>query len=136
MKVLITEDKLQSLFDRIMSEYSNLKKLTRDYDYYDYNKNRYIDYSPLNFYSGSDDEEWWELDDWVFQYAQRPPYGVSVYGFETPLLMYHRGRFKSLLYMFGDKFDGLLKNWFESTYRLPVKDVVDDYAAEVFVGYS
>ena len=133
MKVLITEDKLQSIFNNMMSDYSDLKKLTKDYDYYDYNRNTYIDYSPLNFYNESDNEDWWDEDDWVFQYAERPPYNEPVEGFETPLLIYVKGRFKSMLEMFGSKFDDLLKNWFESTYGLRVKDVVDDWSAEDFV---
>ena len=133
MKVLITEDKLQSLFNSMMLDYSKLNRIVKVYDYYDYDKGRYIDYSPFNFYGTYDDEEWWELDDWVFQYADRPPYGISVEGFEIPLLIYHRGRFKSMIQMFGDKFDDLLKNWFESTYDMPVKDAVGDDAAEVFV---
>lgn len=133
MKVLITEDKLQSIFNNMMSDYSDLKKLTKDYDYYDYNRNTNIDYSPLNFYNEGDNEDWWDDDDWVFQYAERPPYDISVEGFETPLLIYVKVRFKSMLEMFGDKFEHLLKNWFESTYGLRVKDVVDDWSAEVFV---
>ena len=76
---------------------------------------------------------WWDDDDWSFQYAERPPYNEPVEGFETPLLIYVKGRFKSMLEMFGGKFDDLLKNWFESTYGLRVKDVVDDWSAEVFV---
>lgn len=133
MKVLITEDKLQSIFNSMMLDYSDLKKLTKDYDYYDYNRNTYIDYSPLNFYNESDNEDWWEDDDWVFQYAEKPPYDISVEGFETPLLIYVKVRFKSMLEMFGGKFEYLLKNWFESTYGLRVKDVVDDWSAEDFV---
>ena len=54
MKVLITEDKLQSLFNSMMLEFANLYEHERDYDYYDYNKNTYIDYSPLNFYNIDD----------------------------------------------------------------------------------
>lgn len=134
MKVLITEDKLQSLFNSMMSDYSDLKKLTKDYDYYDYVRNIYIGTSsPLNFYNESDNEDWWEDDDWVFQYAERPPYNEPVDGFQTPLLIYSKYYFKSMLEMFGGKFEHLLKNWFESTYGLRVKDVVDDWSAEVFV---
>ena len=133
MKVLITEDKLQSIFNNMMSDYSDLKKLTKDYDYYDYNRNTYIDYSPLNFYNESDNEDWWDDDDWSFQCAERPPYNEPVEGFETPLLIYVKGRFKSMLEMFGSKFNDLLKVWFESTYDYPVKQVIDDWSAEKFV---
>ena len=133
MKVLITEDKLQSLFNSMMLDYSKLNRIVKDYDYYDYDKGRYIDYSPLNFYNESDDEEWWELDDWTFQYAENPPYNEPVDGFQTPLLIYSKYSFKSMLEMFGSKFNDLLKVWFESTYDYPVKQVINDYSADKFV---
>ena len=135
MKVLITEDKLQSLFNSMMLEFDNLYEHERDYDYYDYNKNTYIDYSPLNFYNRDedDDDSWWEDDDWVFQYAENPPYNEPVDGFQTPLLIYSKYYFKSMLEMFGSKFNDLLKVWFESTYDYPIKQVIDDYSAEKFV---
>lgn len=133
MKVLITEDKLQSLFNSMMLEFDNLSEHERDYDYYDYNKNTYIDYSPLNFYNRDDDDSWWEDDDWVFQYAENPPYNEPVDGFQTPLLIYSKYYFKSMLEMFGSKFNDLLKVWFESTYDYPIKQVIDDYSADKFV---
>jgi hypothetical protein len=55
MKILITENKLQSLFNGMMSEYTDMVDHERDYDYYDYSKGRYMDYTPMNFYM--DDEE-------------------------------------------------------------------------------
>ena len=135
MKVLITEDKLQSLFNSMMLEFANLYEHERDYDYYDYNKNTYIDYSPLNFYNYDEDNEdsWWEDDDWVFQYAENPPYNEPVDGFQTPLLIYSKYSFKSMLEMFGSKFNDLLKVWFESTYDYPIKQVIDDYSTDKFV---
>jgi hypothetical protein len=135
MKVLITEDKLQSLFNSMMLEFDNLYEHERDYDYYDYNKNTYIDYSPLNFYNRDedDDDSWWEDDDWVFQYAENPPYNEPVDGFQTPILIYSKYYFKSMLEMFGSKFNDLLKVWFESTYDYPIKQVIDDYSADKFV---
>lgn len=132
MKIVIGEDKLQSLFNRMMLGYSELTKHTRVYDYYDYKRSSYVDYSPINFYDNTNND-YWDDDDYIFQYADKPPYDEPVEGFETPLLIYVRNRFKSLLTMFGDKFDVLLKNWFESTYGLRVKDVVDDWSAEDFV---
>ena len=133
MKVLIGEDKLQSIFKGIMSEYSDLVKQERGYDYYDYNKNKYIDYNPINFYDDTDNDDWWELDDWIFQYAKVPPYNEPIEGFDTPLLIYARYRFERLTIMFGNNFNGLLKEWFESTYGYPVKQVVSDYECEKFV---
>jgi hypothetical protein len=35
--------------------------------------------------------------------------------------------------MFGNNFNALLKEWFESTYGYPVKQVVSDYESEKFV---
>jgi hypothetical protein len=133
MKVLIGEDKLQSIFKRLMSEYSDLVEQERDYDYYDYNKNRYIDYSPINFYDNTDNDDWWDTDDWIFQYAKVPPYNEPVKGFDTPLLIYGKYRFKHLITMFGNNFNDLLKEWFESTYGYPVKQVVSDYESDKFV---
>ena len=31
-------------------------KYERDYDYYDYSKGRYIDYTPINFYMDDDED--------------------------------------------------------------------------------
>jgi len=36
MKIIITENKLQSLFNGMMSEYTDMVDHERDYDYYDY----------------------------------------------------------------------------------------------------
>jgi hypothetical protein len=133
MKVLIGENKLQSIFKGLMSEYSDLDLKEKDYDYYDHKKKSYIDYSPINFYEDTDNEDWWELDDWIFQYAEVPPYNEPIEGFDTPLLIYARYRFARLITMFGNNFNALLKEWFESTYGYPVKQVVSDYESEKFV---
>ena len=138
MKILITEDKLQGVFNGMMSDVSQLFETERDYDYYDYKKNRYIDYTPINFYMREiedDYDEWWEVDDWIFQYAEKPPYNEPIEGFQTPLLIYPKNRFRNMLEMFGDKFNDLLKFWFELTYGYPVKQVIDDYSSEKFVGF-
>lgn len=137
MKVLISENKLQLVFNNLMSEYSDLKRVERDYDFWDYNRNKYIDYTPINFYDTTGDDVYdadiWETDDWVFQYAKEPPYGEKVEGYPTPLLMYSRYRFKNIIVMFGDKFNDLLKEWFEQTYDDIVVTVISDYDYDKFL---
>ena len=135
MKLIITEERLQAIFNGMMSEFANLSEHERAYDYYDYNKESYIDYSPINFYNEKNNEDWWDDDDWVFQYAEKPPYNEPVDGFQTPLLIYPKYRFRNMLEMFGSKFNDLLKFWFELTYGYPVKQVSDDYKAGDFVRY-
>lgn len=138
MKLIITEEKLQSIFNGMMSEFANLSEHERVYDYYDYNRNSYVDYSPINFYDVNDEvdyDDFWEDDDWIFQYAEKPPYNEPVEGFQTPLLIYPKYRFRNMLEMFGSKFNDLLKFWFELTYGYPVKQVIDDYKVGDFVRY-
>lgn len=137
MKVLISENKLQSVFNNLMLEYSDLRRVERDYDFWDYKRNKYIDYTPINFYDTTGDDEndadIWESDDWVFQYAKEPPYGEKVEGYPTPLLMYSRYRFRNMIKMFGDKFNDLLKEWFEQTYDDIVVKVISDYDSDKFL---
>jgi len=132
MKILITENKLQLLFNGMVSDYDKLIKSERDYDFYDESKSRYIDYTPFNFYM---DDEDWENDEWIMQYAEKPPYNKPVEGFETPLLIYSEWYFKSLTTMFVDKFDDLLKEWFTLTYGYPVKMVKSYRDVNDFLGY-
>ena len=132
MKIIITENILQSLFNGMVSEYDKLIKSERDYDYYDESKSRYIDYTPFNFYM---DDEDWENDEWIMQYAEKPPYNKPVEGFETPLLIYSEWYFKSLITMFGEKFEGLLAEWFTLTYGYPVKMVKSYHDVNDFLGY-
>jgi len=132
MKILITENKLQLLFNGMVSDYDKLIKSERDYDFYDESKSRYIDYTPFNFYM---DDEDWENDEWIMQYAEKPPYNKPVEGFETPLLIYSEWYFKSLTTMFVDKFDDLLAEWFTLTYGYPVKMVKSYRDVNDFLGY-
>jgi len=132
MKILITENKLQLLFNGMVSDYDKLIKSERDYDFYDESKSRYIDYTPFNFYM---DDEDWENDEWIMQYAEKPPYNKPVEGFETPLLIYSEWYFKSLTTMFVDKFDDLLSEWFTLTYGYPVKMVKSYRDVNDFLGY-
>jgi hypothetical protein len=132
MKIIITENKLQSIFNGMVSDYSELIETERDYDYYDDDKGKYIDYTPINFYM---DEEDYEDDNFILQYAEKPPYNEPVEGFETPLLIYSEWHFKSLITMFGEKFDGLLDEWFTLTYGYEVKMVKSYRDVNDFLGY-
>jgi len=143
MKYIINENQvelLQKTFNKLMSNLSDLREVERVYDFYDYKRNSYVDYTPINFYDTTGDEEGdaeiWELDDWVFQYAKEPPYGEKVEGYPTPVLLYPRNRFKNLIGMFDNKFDYLLKKWFEVTYGYKVNTILDDYEADKFIPYS
>lgn len=128
MKKRITEDKLQSLFNGMMTEYTDLESSEHDYDD---EFNNYDEFTTLNFYMDDDD---FENDDWLFKYAENPPNGEPVEGYETPVLIYYKDIFKPLIEMFGDKFNNLLINWFELTYDLPVKSVLHDYDGYKFLG--
>ena len=132
MKILVNEsffEKSYKPFSKLMKEYSDLKKSERPYDFWDYNKQSYVDYSPINFYDGASDwDDDWDDDDWIFQYAETKPYN----GDDTdnyPLLIYVRSKFTMFTDSFGRFFEPLLKRWFEETYGLEVKKVVDDHDA-------
>jgi hypothetical protein len=86
----------------------------------------------FNFYM---DDEDWENDEWIMQYAEKPPYNKPVEGFETPLLIYSEWYFKSLITMFGEKFEGLLDEWFTLTYGYEVKMVKSYRDVNDFLGY-
>jgi hypothetical protein len=116
----------------MVSDYSKLIETERDYDYYDDDKGKYIDYTPINFYM---DEEDWEDDNFILQYAEKPPYNEPVEGFETPLLIYSGWPFKSIITMFGEKFDDLLAEWFTLTYGYEVKMVKSYRDVNDFLGY-
>lgn len=123
MKYIITESKLQSTFNSIMKEFSELERAEKSYDWYDYDKNRYIDLNTTNFYE--DVEEDWDDDSWILQYQKEPgDFGTAD---EVPLLRYSfHWPFLNIIQMFGDQFETLLKNWFEETYNLPVKTVTTE----------
>ena len=134
MKILITENKLQSFFNGMMSEYTDMVDHERDYDYYDHSKGRYsyMGYTPINFYM-DDDQDTYDSDNFVLQYARNPPFNEPMEGFKTPLLMYSRWHLKSIMTMFEDKFEDLLKSWFELTYEYPVKQVINYHEADEFL---
>lgn len=127
MKIIITEDKLDKIYEgfkKLMEVNSNLHKIERIYDFWVHSKNTYVDYTPFNFYKEIDDDEW-EDDDWVFQYAEVEPYTKNKIGV-YPMLLYSSYKLKSFKKIFGTWFDTFLKRWFEETYELPVNKVVDD----------
>ena len=139
MRYIIHENQselLQKTFNSLMSNFTSLEEAERVYDYYDSKRGTYIDFNPINFYADIEDADAWESDDWSFQYAPEPPYGEQVEGYPTPVLIYPKYLFKNILDMFGDRFNDLLKEWFESTYGYRVNTVINDYESENFIPYS
>ena len=135
MRIIIKEtqlDKLQQTFNRLMTRFSKLHEIERPYDFWDSNKNSYVDYTPLNYYETIDDEEW-EDDDWLLQYAKDEPYTHEVTE-NYPLLIYSDYYFKSRIKTFGPLFETLLKNWFEETYGHKVKKVVEHRYSDDILG--
>lgn len=111
-----------------MREYSELDSTEKSYDYYDYEKSNYVDANVINYYE--DLEEDWESDDWIFQVQyERGDWG---HGLELPILRYGEymgsGRFMTIKSLFGDYFEPLLKEWFNSTYPVetPIKTVTKE----------
>jgi len=123
MKYILTESKLQSVFNSMIKEYSDLEKTEKSYDWYNYDKNRYVDFNCINFYE--DIEEDWEDDSWILQYQSE--HGHIGTKEQLPILRYSPfWPFKNQMEMFGERFETLLKNWFEETYNLPVKTVTTE----------
>ena len=121
-------DKILDLFSKVMEEYSNLESTQKSYDYYDYEKNRYVDANVVNYYRNLETD--WEDDDWIFQVQYDE--GDWGKGLETPILRYgeymEHGRFTTIKSMFGNQFESLLKEWFNNTYPVeqPIKTVTKE----------
>ena len=119
MDVKIKHDRLYSVFEVIMKEYSHLDYTEKSYDYWVNEKGGYVDFDVLNFYQ--DIEEDYENDDWVMQYQSEP--GDEGRDEDLPILRYGEYSFKSTESMVGKHFESLLKEWFEKTYKHKVKTV-------------
>jgi hypothetical protein len=128
MEYKLTKKQLFNSFKSIMEDYSKLDSAEKSYDYYESEKHRYVDANVDNYYE--DLEEDWENDDWIFQVQyERGDWG---HGLELPILRYTEymgsGRFMSIKSLFGDLFEPLLKEWFNSTYpvKTPIKTVTKE----------
>ena len=120
MDVNIKYDKLFSSFEKMMEPYSNLDHTEKSYDYWDNEKNRYVDLNVVNFYH--DIEEGYEDDDWVMQYQNDP--GDEGREEDLPILRYGAEySFPNIETMFNQYFETLLKDWFEKTYNHKVKTI-------------
>ena len=119
MNVNIKHDRLYSVFEVMMKEYSNLDYTEKSYDYWVHEKGGYVDFDVLNFYQ--DIEEDYENDNWVMQYQSEP--GDEGNEEDLPILRYSGYDFKSTESMVGKHFEPLLKEWFEKTYKHKVKTV-------------
>ena len=120
MNFNIKQDKLSSIFEKMMKPYADLDSAVRSYDYWVQEKSRYVDLDVLNFYGDIDEEEW-ENDEWILQYQDTP--GDEGNEEDLPILRYSEYDFKTLNSIFGDHLNGLLKDWFEKTYNHKVKTV-------------
>jgi hypothetical protein len=127
MEYKLTNKQLFNSFKSIMEEYSELDSTEKSYDYYDYEKSNYVDANVINYYE--DLEEDWESDDWIFQVQyERGDWG---HGLELPILRYGEyvgpGGFGTIKSIFGDLFEPLLEEWFNSTYHVePIKTVTKE----------
>jgi len=120
MDVKIKYDKLFSIFEKMMEEYTNLDSTTKSYDFYIHELGRYVDLDVLNYYRNIDND--YEDDDWVMQYQDSS--GDEGRDEDLPILRYGDGySFKSEQLMFGNYFDKLLKDWFEKVYGYNVKTI-------------
>jgi hypothetical protein len=119
MNFNVKYDRLYSVFEEMMGEYSNLDSAVRSYDYWVQEKSRYVDLDVLNFYE--DYVRGWENDEWILQYQDRP--GDEGNDEDLPILRYSESDFKTLNTMFGEYFEPLLKEWFEKTYKHKVKTI-------------
>jgi len=117
MKFLITESKLQNLFNKYLrKEHPHLDKLNQ---------------VPLRE-EGEDEIYGYEFvdPDGILMYFQHfmEPYNYDYLYDEQelegfPKLVPTLKLMRELKGMFGDQSYGLFKNWFEETYKLPVKEV-------------
>jgi hypothetical protein len=118
MKFLITESKLQSLFDKYLSkDHPHLFNLIQDPLHKDDNRKIYgyqflepEDQIYMYFYYIMDDEHYDYTDD------EKKSKGFPQLAPTTKLMSELKG-------MFGEKSYDLFKNWFEQTYKLPVNTV-------------
>jgi hypothetical protein len=128
MEYKLTNKQLSNSFKSIMREYSELDSTEKSYDYYDYEKSNYVDANVINYYE--DLEEDWESDDWIFQVQYEK--GDWGHGLELPILRYSEhmgpGGFGNVKSLFGNLFEPLLKEWFNSTYPVetPIKTVTKE----------
>lgn len=123
MKYIIDDARLKSVFANLMSEWSELEKNERSYDFWNQDKGRYADIDVDNFYMNVDED--WEDDQWILQYQKTP--GDVGEGYELPILRYGEWWFRNLIAMFGKNlFEELLGDWFQTTYKLPINSVTTE----------
>jgi hypothetical protein len=112
MNYTITDDRLLEVFSSVMKEYSELEVAERSYDFHNYDEGRYVDLDVYNYYKDVDED--WEDDNWILQVQYMK--GDAGKGMELPILRYSDWWFRTIIPMFGDYFELLLKEWFNKTY--------------------
>ena len=107
-----------------MKEFSNLQETERSYDFYNYNEGRYVDLNVHNYYKDIDED--WEDDGWILQVQYNE--GDAGKDFELPILRYADYTFRNVIPMFGERFEPLLKDWFNKVYEVkkPIKSVTTE----------
>jgi hypothetical protein len=120
MDLIIKPKQLSGAFSSMMKEYSNLEHYEKSYDYFVYEKNRYVDVNVVNYCKSVEDD--YEVDDWIFQYQVEP--GDFGKKFKLPILRYSEYGFRLLISMLGESvFEKLLGEWFTKTYGWSVNSV-------------
>jgi hypothetical protein len=120
MDIKVKNKQLESIFDSMMEEYKFLERAYKDYDYYDQEKNTYVNIGVHNYYKNLEDD--WEDDNWILQYL--PTSNEYSKEIEIPLLYYSGWFFRNIKDFVGvNNFKGLMKTWFEKNYGLPVNSV-------------
>jgi hypothetical protein len=123
MDIKIKHKQLESAFDSMMKEFKDLDRADKSYDYYVYEKNRYVDLDVYNYYENVEDD--WEDDSWILQY--HPTSNDYTEENESPALYYAEWYFKNVINVLGiENFKKLLKPWFEKNYGLPVNNVNEE----------
>lgn len=124
MDYKVTNEQLLKVFTTVMVNYSNLDEGERSYDFWVQEKNRYVDLDVFNYYE--DIEEDWEDDSWILQVQYDK--GDAGKDLELPILRYSEWDFRTISTMFGDYFEPLLKEWFNSVYpaKIPIKSVTKE----------
>jgi hypothetical protein len=125
MEYKVTNEQLLKVFTTVMEPYSNLDEGERSYDFWVQEKNRYVDLDVFNYYENI--EEGWEDDSWILQVQYDK--GDAGENLELPILRYSEWDFRTISIMFGDYFEPLLKDWFNTVYpfaKRPINSVTKE----------
>ena len=120
MDIKIKHKQLETIFNSIMTEFKDLERADKSYDYYVSEKNIcwFRCLQLLRKCWG-----WFEDDEWALQY--HPTGNDYTEENESPALYYAEWFFRNVINVFGvENFKQLLRPWFEKNYGLPV-NIID-----------